>query len=72
MLVGARHHEAVDAAPPEFRAQQLQAGGVLMALITTAMTGPLFDRFQPAAAPSAAAAPEDEPVTVPVKRPPPG
>jgi Kef-type K+ transport system membrane component KefB len=28
---------------------QMQVGGVLMALITTAMTGPLFDRFLPAA-----------------------
>ncbi len=28
---------------------QMQVGGVLMALVTTAMTGPLFDRFLPAA-----------------------
>ena len=28
---------------------QMQLGGVLMALVTTAMTGPLFDRFLPAA-----------------------
>jgi Kef-type K+ transport system membrane component KefB len=28
---------------------QMQVGGVLMALITTGMTGPLFDRFLPAA-----------------------
>lgn len=32
---------------------QMQIGGVLMALVTTAMTGPLFDRFLPAAAPDA-------------------
>lgn len=32
---------------------QLQVGGVLMALITTAMTGPLFDRFLPSATASA-------------------
>jgi Kef-type K+ transport system membrane component KefB len=35
---------------------QLQVGGVLMALVTTAMTGPLFDRFAPAAAPTKTAA----------------
>lgn len=28
---------------------QMQVGGVLMALVTTAMTGPLFDKFLPAA-----------------------
>ncbi len=28
---------------------QMQLGGVMMALVTTAMTGPLFDRFLPAA-----------------------
>ncbi len=28
---------------------EMQVGGVLMALITTMMTGPLFDRFLPAA-----------------------
>lgn len=33
---------------------QMQIGGVMMALVTTAMTGPLFDRFLPAAAPQAA------------------
>ena len=32
---------------------QFQAAGVLMALVTTAMTGPLFDRFLPAATRSA-------------------
>lgn len=32
---------------------QMQIGGVLMALVTTAMTGPLFDRFIGAAAPDA-------------------
>ena len=40
--------------------QQLQVGGVLMALITTGMTGPLFDRFLPAAAASS----QPEPVSV--------
>ncbi|MGH9013481.1 MAG: cation:proton antiporter [Acidimicrobiia bacterium] len=45
---------------------QLQAGGVLMALITTMMTGPLFDRFQPA---EAAAAPPAPAQPVPVKTP---
>lgn len=34
---------------------QLQVGGVLMALITTAMTGPLIDRFIAAAVPAPAA-----------------
>lgn len=37
----------------------LQVGAVLMALITTIMTGPLFDRFAPGA--TAAAAPEAAP-----------
>lgn len=32
---------------------QLQVGGVLMALVTTMMTGPLFDRFLPKAAAAA-------------------
>jgi Kef-type K+ transport system membrane component KefB len=36
---------------------QMQLGGVLMALVTTAMTGPLFDRYLPAAV---AAAPADD------------
>lgn len=53
---------------------QLQAAAVLMALVTTAMTGPLFDRFQRAE--PTAAPPEPEPVfgevTVPVKPPPAG
>lgn len=35
---------------------QMQLGGVLMALITTAMTGPLFDRALPAVVPAAAGA----------------
>ncbi len=34
---------------------QMQVGGVLMALVTTAMTGPLFDKFLPAANAAAAA-----------------
>jgi Kef-type K+ transport system membrane component KefB len=36
---------------------QMQVGAVLMALITTAMTGPLFDRFLPAATRSRAQEP---------------
>ena len=32
----------------------MQLGGVLMALVTTGMTGPLFDRFLPRVVPSAA------------------
>ena len=32
---------------------QLQVAGVLMALITTMMTGPLFDKFLPSVAKSA-------------------
>ncbi len=37
---------------------QMQVGAVLMALVTTAMTGPLFDRFLPAAIAAQAAAGE--------------
>ena len=58
---------------------QLQVGGVLMALVTTAMTGPLFDRFQPAqATPLSESTPAEGPVPrvevhgVPLKRPPAG
>ena len=36
--------------------KQMQVGGVVMALVTTAMTGPLFDRFLPAAVASTAGA----------------
>jgi Kef-type K+ transport system membrane component KefB len=49
---------------------QLQAAAVLMALVTTAMTGPLFDRFQRAE--PAPPEPVIEEVTVPVKPPPAG
>jgi Kef-type K+ transport system membrane component KefB len=55
---------------------QLQAAAVLMALITTAMTGPLFDRFQPAEAAAKRARAEPVPdagkITVTVKPPPAG
>jgi Kef-type K+ transport system membrane component KefB len=42
--------------------QPMQAGGVVMALVTTMMTGPLFDRFAP---PAAAAARAPVPAAVP-------
>jgi Kef-type K+ transport system membrane component KefB len=38
-----------------FITDQMQVGGVLVALVTTAMTGPLFDKFLPAANAAAAA-----------------
>ncbi len=41
---------------------EMQVGGVLMALVTTMKTGPLFDRFLPAAT-AAAAGPPPEPLT---------
>jgi Kef-type K+ transport system membrane component KefB len=36
----------------------MQVGGVVMALVTTMMTGPLFDRFAPSVAPEGAAPPD--------------
>ena len=42
----------------------MQLGGVLMALITTAMTGPLFDRFIGSATPVPAAAAATAPDSV--------
>jgi Kef-type K+ transport system membrane component KefB len=38
---------ALAAADAKIITPQMQLGGVLMALVTTAMTGPLFDRFLP-------------------------
>ena len=38
---------------------QMQLGGVLMALVTTVMTGPLFDRYLPAAIASGQAEPDE-------------
>jgi Kef-type K+ transport system membrane component KefB len=43
---------------------EMQVGGVLMALVTTMMTGPLFDRFLPAAT-AAGAGPPPAPITPP-------
>lgn len=40
---------AIVAADAKIITPQMQLGGVIMALVTTAMTGPLFDRFLPAA-----------------------
>lgn len=47
---------------------QMQVGGVLMALVTTMMTGPLFDRFQPPSEAEAGAEVQE----VPLRPPPPG
>lgn len=45
---------ALTAADAGIITPQMQIGGVIMALVTTAMTGPLFDRFLPAALASSA------------------
>jgi Kef-type K+ transport system membrane component KefB len=41
----------------------MQIGGVLMALVTTIMTGPLFDRFLPSALASSGETPDEPPST---------